>query len=285
MLQIEPIFNETFTTFACASIPKRGIHRAWQLTNRYLRKDEDDAKYCLKLDIKKFYPSINQSILKQLLRKKIKDKDLLELLDMIIDSYPEEKGVPIGSYLSQYFGNFYLTYFDHWLKEVKGVKYIIRYMDDIVILHSSKEFLHQLRKDIEYYLNTKLDLKLKSNWQVFPSRVRGIDFVGYRFFGNYTLLRKSTYKKFKRTMRGIYKIQDKELAPLSYKQFCAVNSYNGWLTWCNSFNLYVKYIVPIWPSVCSYYDKKICKKKGAKGRYARRRYRKRFSRTGSTGCC
>ena len=73
-----------------------------------------------------------------------------------------------------------------------GVKYAIRYMDDIVILSESKAWLHQLRKEIEKYLITNLKLEIKDNWQVFPSRVRGIDFVGYRHFGDYILLRKST---------------------------------------------------------------------------------------------
>jgi RNA-directed DNA polymerase len=83
------------------------------------------------LDIKKFYPNIDHQILKQLLRRKFKDEDLLWLLDEIIDSAP---GLPIGNYLSQYFANFYLTYFDHWIKEVKGVEYYFRYADDLVIL-------------------------------------------------------------------------------------------------------------------------------------------------------
>lgn len=74
--------------------------------------------------------------MKKLIRQKIKDKDLLNLLDLIIDSC--EKGLPIGSYLSQYLSNFYLSNFDHWCKEILKIKYIIRYMDDIVILGSNK---------------------------------------------------------------------------------------------------------------------------------------------------
>ncbi|MGC8000391.1 RNA-directed DNA polymerase, partial [Salmonella enterica] len=76
-------------------------------------KDIQNTKYCLKMDIRKCYPSIDHLILKNIVRKKIKDKRLLELLDGIIDSAP---GIPIGNYLSQFFANLYLSYFDHWLK-------------------------------------------------------------------------------------------------------------------------------------------------------------------------
>lgn len=115
MLQTEHIFMEVFCSHTCASIKNRGIGKASRMVETYM-KDLENTQYCLKLDVSKFYPNINHSILKQLLRKKFKDKDLLELLDKIIDSYPGEKGVPIGSYLSQFLANFYLAYFDHWLK-------------------------------------------------------------------------------------------------------------------------------------------------------------------------
>lgn len=97
MLQIEDIFHKHFTNFTCASLPNRGIHKAKYYLNKYL-KDEEGTKYCMKLDIHHFYPSINHDILKKLLRKKFKDPELLWLLDLIIDSHDE--GLPIGSYLS-----------------------------------------------------------------------------------------------------------------------------------------------------------------------------------------
>ena len=103
------------------------------------------------------------------------------LLDEDFDS---ETGIPIGNYLSQYCGNFYLSAFDHWLKEEKRVKHCFRYMDDIVIFGSSKEALHQLRKDIDEYFRKELKVVIKGNWQIFPSYVRGVDFVGYRTFLN-----------------------------------------------------------------------------------------------------
>ena len=125
---LEPVFTSMFTNDTYSCIKGKGIHAAAKSLQRYL-KDVSGTQYCLKLDIKKFYPNIDHEILKQLLRRKIKDADLLWLLDEIIDS---AEGLPIGNYLSQYFANFYLTHFDHWLKETIGVKYYLRYADDLV---------------------------------------------------------------------------------------------------------------------------------------------------------
>lgn len=257
MLQIESIFMKVFCAHSCASIKDRGITKAARITENAM-KDEKNAKYCLKIDVSKFYPNIHHATLKMLLRKKIKDRKLLELLFQIIDSYPGEKGVPIGSYLSQYLANFYLAYFDHWLKEKMGVKAVVRYMDDIVIFHRSSRYLHWLFHQMEVYLDKELDLTIKPNHQVFPSNIRGVDFVGYRFFFGYKLLRKSTCNKFKRKMLHIKQKQD-ERKLINYSEWCSVNSYAGWLSWCNSWRLFEKYITPILKSVFDYYLKVIKK--------------------------
>lgn len=193
---LEPVFCSIFTADTYSCIKGKGIHAAATGVKQALR-DTANTTYCLKLDIKKFYPSVDHTTLKQLLRRKIKDSDLLWLLDEIIDSAP---GLPIGNYLSQYFANFYLTYFDHWLKEQKQVRYYLRYADDLVILHSDKAYLHTLLKDISAYLKTNLRLTVKENYQVFPVESRSIDFVGYRFYHSHTLLRKSIKQNFARML-------------------------------------------------------------------------------------
>lgn len=193
---LEPIFCSTFTADTYSCIKGKGIHAAARGVKRAL-KDTSGTTYCLKLDIKKFYPSVDHSILKTLLRRKFKDQDLLWLLDEIIDS---AAGLPIGNYLSQYFANFYLTYLDHWLKEVKGVRYYFRYADDLVILHHDKAYLHTLLSEITGYLKDRLNLTVKKNHQVFPVESRGIDFVGYRFYHSFTLLRKPIKQNFARML-------------------------------------------------------------------------------------
>ncbi len=225
MNKLESIFVNSFTSNTYSCIKKRGIHKGLRDLNKSL-KNKSETKYCLKLDIKKFYPNIDHTILKQLLRKKFKDKDLLVLLDEIIDS---AEGVPIGNYLSQYFANFYLNYFDHYLKEELNIKHYFRYCDDIVILGSNKKELYNIKLKIKQYLNDKLKLKLKSNWQIFPVKSRGIDFLGYKSFHDYILVRDSIKRRFIKMIK--YNYNDKSIA-----------SYGGWLKWCNSKNLKQKYI-------------------------------------------
>ncbi len=220
---LEPVFTATFTADTYSCIKGRGIHKAFRAVKRAL-KDIHGTKYCLKLDIQKFYPSIDHEVLKKLLRRKFKDKDLLWLLDEIIDS---ASGVPIGNYLSQYFANFYLTYFDHWIKEVKGVKYYFRYADDIVILSDSKKYLHKLLADMRQYLSDELKLTIKKNYQVFPVASRGINFVGYKLYHTHTLMRPTIKQSFARMMKWDRNPQ-------------SIASYYGWAVHCDSKHLLEK---------------------------------------------
>jgi len=220
---LEPVFVSTFTTDTYSCIKGKGIHAAARAVKRALN-DVENTRYCLKLDVKKFYPSVDHDTLKQLLRRKIKDNDLLWLLDEIIDS---TSGLPIGNYLSQYLANFYLTYFDHWLKEEKQVKYYFRYADDLVVLSDSKPYLHGLLAEIRTYLQDNLKLTVKGNYQVFPVEKRGIDFVGYVFFHTHTLLRKSIKQNFARMLK-------------KNRNAKSIASYNGWAAHCNSKNLLKK---------------------------------------------
>ena len=217
---LEPIFVSVFTADTYSCIKKRGIHAAAAAVKNALN-DIPDIQYCLKLDIRKFYPTVNHDILKKLLRRKFKDQDLLWLLDGIIDS---AEGLPIGNYLSQYFANFYLSYFDHWMKEVKGVRYYFRYADDLVILSDNKPYLHGLLSEIRQYLQGNLKLEVKDNYQVFPVEARGIDFVGYVFYHTHIRLRKTIKKSFARML-------SRNPNPAS------TASYGGWAKHCDSKHL------------------------------------------------
>lgn len=223
---LEPIFRSCFTADTYSCIKGKGIHGATRALRGYL-KDVAQTQYCLKLDIKKFYPNIDHDILKALLRRKFKDQDLLWLLDEIIDS---ADGIPIGNYLSQYFANFYLSGFDHWIKEQKRVPYYLRYADDIVIIGPDKAYLHQLLADIRAYLSDNLNLEVKRTYQIFPVKARGIDFVGYVFYHTHTLLRKSIKKNFARMIA-------RRNNPAS------IASYNGWAKHANTKHLLKKLLI------------------------------------------
>lgn len=220
-------------TYAC--IKGRGIHKAAKKLKSILRQDPD--LHCLKIDIRKFYPTIDHEILKSIIRHKIKCNSTLKLLDGIIDS--TDSGIPIGNYLSQHFANIYMNGFDHWVKEIKRIRHYFRYSDDMIFLHKDKVYLHELRREISSYLKTHLLLDLKSNWQVFPVASRGIDFLGYRFFPGFTLIRKSIATRFKKQARLV-----RERRITGQKAICSIMSYYGWLKAGNSLNLIKKHVDP-----------------------------------------
>lgn len=236
MQQIEDIIKRGMYEYCCGSVKNRGILYGVKYLKKILVRDRKNTKYCLKLDIKKFYPSINQSILKRKFRKIIKDRDTLDLIDLIVDS--AEQGVPIGNYTSQWFANFYLQNLDHYIKEQLKVPYYIRYMDDMVLFYKNKKELHKIKNKIEEFLKQE-DLKLKENWQLFKMDSRPLDFLGYRFYRGYTTLRKSNFLRIKRRYKKIYKKRK-----LTYKDASASLSYYGWLKHCNSYNFNQKYVKP-----------------------------------------
>lgn len=170
----EPIWVNIFIKHTYSCIKDRGIHDVAKDLKYVLQKYPEETKYCLKIDVKKFYPSINHDILYEILQKKIKDPKLLSLLKEIIYS---ADGVPIGNYLSQFFANLYLAYFGHWVKEELKCKFYFRYADDIVVLSDNKEFLRTVLLSMKLYLRNVLKLELKQNYQIFPVNSRGIDFV------------------------------------------------------------------------------------------------------------
>lgn len=215
-------------TYAC--IKGRGVHKCMEDIHRSLILDKRGTKYCLKIDIKKFYDNVDHSVLKEIIRYRIADEQMLRLLDKIIDSNGRDKGLPIGNFTSQYLANLYLAYFDHWIKEELKVKYYYRYMDDIVILHDDKEYLHNLLSKMGLYLGSVLKLEIKHNWQVFPVDARGIDYVGFKQNHYGILLRKGIltnfYRKYNRISKQ-YNIADetdlKHLFPSEY----------GWIIRCS----------------------------------------------------
>jgi hypothetical protein len=290
---IEPFLVANMTTDTYSAIPGKGIQpivndlRGYYKTKRVdgkkksvwvpsiLLSDEENTRYCYKIDLHHYYQSINHEVLKQKFRKVFKDPELLWLLDEIVDSIntaTEEDlielslsgeievdpntGIPIGNYMSQYSGNFYLSSFDHWVKEELHVKHYYRYMDDVVIFASSKEELHEIHRKVTAYTRDYLHLNIKGNYQIFPTKVRGVDFVGYRFFGEYTLLRKSTAINFKRKMRACRKKMENNIPP-TYSEWCSFNSYKGWLGNCDSYRLSKKYIEPLIDYMQDYYEKEV----------------------------
>lgn len=235
MLQLEPIIMHGMYAFNCGSVPKRGTAYGQKALRKWLDRDIKGTKYCLKMDVSKFYQSVDNDILKARFRKNIKDADCLWLIDTIIDS---ATGLPIGNYTSQWFANYFLQDLDHFIMERLKPKHYIRYVDDMVILDGNKRKLRKMRVEIENYLN-RINLKLKGNWQVFRIADRAIDFLGFRFFRDKTILRKRNALRIRRRISKISKKQR-----LTQHDASAVISYWGWIKRSDSFNFYNKYVKP-----------------------------------------
>lgn len=234
---LEPLFVRTFTYNTYSCIKGRGIEGCARQIDKIISKYKDKPLYCLKLDIKKFYPSIDHDVMKRIIRKKIKDADLLWLLDNIIDS---AKGLPIGNYLSQFLANLYLCYLMHNINEVLKLD-ATEYADDICVFASDKDTLHKALGFISEYVDSELRLQVKRNYQIFPiaknrydKSGRGLDYIGYVFYREQKLIRKSIKRNFCREVAKL----NRRKAPLSAKEYKqGVCSWLGWAKHSNSRNL------------------------------------------------
>lgn len=260
---LEPVFIKMFIEDTYACIKDRGIHKASLRTTEFIRKN----KYCLKMDIRKFYPSINHNILYSMFERKFKDEGLLWLIKDIIYSFPGETNVPIGNLTSQWFGNFYMTALDRYIKEKLKIKCYLRYCDDFLLFSNDKSELNRAKHLIIQFLDKNLKLKL-SKCDLFKTS-RGVDFVGYRHFENYLLLRKSTAKRIKKKIPIVYQKYQKGI--ISIEEFRSiVDSYIGWAEWANAYNFlnathlyeYRREIMTKFSEIASENDKNIRKLEG-----------------------
>lgn len=220
-----------------ASIPGRGIHKGVKWVKKWI-KNKKTTKYCGKLDIKKFFESIDQEILLNKLRKLIRDNQYFQLIESIIHSIP--KGLPLGFTTSQWFANYILTELDHLIKEEFGAQKYIRFMDDMIIFGSKKRTLHQIKNKIENYLKTFLNLNLKSNWQIFSiDKGRFLDFLGFKFYRNHTGLRRSIALKIRRKAQRIFK-----KGRANIRDARTMVTYGGFMRYADCYQWFLHYIKP-----------------------------------------
>lgn len=215
------IYDPKERIICAASLPERVLHHALmnvchEVFERFLMDDsfatrigkgtyaaleraqvfQRQFRWFLKLDIKKYFDSIDHSVLMSLLAKKFKDEQLLNIFGQMLDSYHLEKGkgLPIGNLTSQYFANFYLGYADWYIKQNLKIPGYVRYMDDMVLWSNDKKQLKSVSKAIRIYLKNLLKLELKVSY--LNSTEHGVDFLGYRLFKYETTLNKRSKKRF-----------------------------------------------------------------------------------------
>ena len=205
-----PYFEKHLINNTYATRIGKGTYKALEKAQYYCY----NRKYYLKLDIRKYFDSISHLILKQKLIKLFKDPMLLYIFEQIIDSYNSkkpkpslkakalvkylakvsEKGLPIGNLTSQYFANYYLSDFDHFIKEKLQIKFYVRYMDDFIIWANTNNKLLKISEIIEEYLKKELSLYLKI--KQINTCEHGLNFLSYRLFNTHTELAQKSKKRF-----------------------------------------------------------------------------------------
>ena len=238
--------EKSFYKYTVAAIPKRGDEFGKKAVKKWIHKYEDKDFYVFKFDIYHFFENVNRKILFLQLARIIKDEKFLKLIKRIIwyDGDEKGRGIPIGFYSSQWFSNLYLKDFDYFIKQKLGIQRLIRYMDDVVLFDENKEKLQQSIYFIQSYLQ-QLDLKIKSNYQIFQfekfGKGRFLDFMDFKFYRDKITLRKRTLKRIRTKMNRLMKKKRLHL-PFSYLDACQANSYFSRLKRANVFLYYKKFI-------------------------------------------
>ena len=251
---LTPIFMRSMYIYSCGSLPGRGGLYGKRYLAKYIRENPTKIKYVAKGDITKFFQTVNIELVKDKFRKIIHDEKFLQVLFLVLDSniatYQGQEinmGLPIGYYLSQWIANWFLQDFDYFIKQKLKIKCYIRYVDDFVLLSPNKKELHKALAAISEYLKN-LDLRLKPNYQVFKlayidkngkERGRPIDFMGYKFYRDRTILRRGIML---RAVRKALKISKK--TNLNWYESTQLLCYLGWFKYTDTYKVYERYIKP-----------------------------------------
>lgn len=158
--------------------------------------------YILKMDVRKFFNSIDKKILDKILNKRIKDKKLLWLIRQILSAQGRDKGIEIGNYTSQTFANIYLNELDQYATKTLKLNRYYRFMDDIVILVRTKEEAKEAWKKIEQFLKEELALELNDKTNIFKSK-QGVNFCGYKINEYRLKVRDKGKNKFKKKVKKL----------------------------------------------------------------------------------
>lgn len=201
----------------------KGLHKGMKIIARRMHNDPEGHRFCYKIDLYHYFQRVHRPTLWKMIKKYIKCPRTLDLLHRFIFEPPPEDGDPevsilIGLYTSQIFSTFYLTEFDRWVKQTLLWPEYHRYADDIVFFARSKQRLRQLRKIVEDKLRT-YGMKVRHNWQIFPSEVRGVDFMGFVIRKDFVLLRKRVKVSYRRAVNVMLRLAriGEEIIPYFYR--------------------------------------------------------------------
>ncbi len=235
---IEPIFDKTFIYDSCANRKGKGTSFAIERFENFQRKvtcNFSKQVFCLKADIKHYFQSVDRKILLNLIKRKIKCGKTNRLIELILNNFQGQKGMPLGNLTSQFFANLYLNELDYFVKFSLKAEYYIRYVDDFVILHKSKVQLQIWKEEISNFLRIYLKVELHPDKSKIISLSMGVDFVGFRHFYYFRLLRARNVRTF-RSKLSLF--QKGEISSEKFKEI--LQGFLAYSELANSYNL-VKY--------------------------------------------
>lgn len=243
----EPLFRKKFYQYSCGSVKGHGAEQAKKYVAKVIRKYPAKVKYVAKLDIKKFFHNAKPSFIFHEIRKTIRDKEVLRLFAMIlrynkqiVDGEVIKTGIPIGFYTSPILANVLLNALDHYIKEVLGVEFYVRYMDDIIMFSSNKRKLKRSCLAVSAWIEDRR-MRLKPIWQV--HRFKSINFIGYQFKRNGLVrLRDRVFLKSVRCVRRV--AVKTTTAKLTIHDCLRVLSYMGRFKNADTYKAFVRYISP-----------------------------------------
>lgn len=255
------LFERKIGKYQCASVPGRGQVYGKKAIEKWIRKYPDKTRVGAKADVRHCYPSINTKKLMKLLRKQVKNEDLLYLVETLIGSY--KQGLSIGSYLSQWLCNYYLSFAYQYAqqklfkvqkrrgqeKRTRLFYKIIFYMDDILILGPRKADVKKAMLMMIQFFREELDLEIKPNWKLFQVDYIGkdgkhhgdcIDMMGYKIYRDRAEVRRSIFLRARRAYLRLRKqVQRRMEIALDLAYRCI--SYFGWFKHSDSTNFKKKY--------------------------------------------
>lgn len=223
---LSQIYVPKFINSSYACIKGRGTHKAVDKVQSNLRsaKDKWNNAYVLKLDVKKFFYTIDRAILKDIYKKVIKDERIISVVDKIIDSAEEisPKGLPLGNSLSQLLANVYMDRLDQYCKRYLGYKHYVRYADDVIICLPNKNEAVKAKNLCVAFLKEKLNLEANENkTQVSPVK-NGVNAFGFKIWATHKLLRNDSKKKIKRKVKAFPRLlAEGKIKPIKVNQILA----------------------------------------------------------------
>lgn len=263
---LEPIFERKFIDQSYACRKGKGAHKAIKDLKKHIRKTTKgnmEQAYYLQVDIQSFFVSLKKDILFEMIKKQVKNPEILWLAEIIIfynptlnyyrksqmslfDLIPDHKslfkagqnqGLPIGNLTSQFLANVYLNELDQFAKRDLKIKYYSRYVDDLVVLSQDKKQLKFWRDEIDKFLRRRLKLQLHPKKEIMENLEKGIDFLGFVVKPEYALTRRRIVKSFKEKLWNLNQDSEKFTEEKINKTLSMVNSYYGQFRHSNTFSL------------------------------------------------